>query len=1047
MSELIESTPQGLYCAEGGFWIDPWRAVSRAVVTHAHTDHARYGCERYLTSATGKVVLAARLGPGAAGRIDGLNYGRAIRVGDVLVSLHPAGHVLGSAQVRVQRLSGPRAGEVWVASGDYKLALDGVSEPFEPVRCDTFITESTFGLPVYRWPHSATVMASINAWWAGCGAVGKLPILACYALGKAQRLLAGLDASIGPILIHGALKACTQAYVDAGVKMPLVASATHENVQRSDGRAIVLAPPSAVRSAWAYKLPGREHALASAMASGWMSVRGTRRRQALDTGFPLSDHADWPGLLAAIEATGATRVGVTHGYIGPMVRQLRERGLDAFPIETRYEGDNNEAGEASDPPPAAELVLAAELSPASKLVDASTVQTPALIVGWSAEPAGAIDAGFIDPAGRRELIEEHRAGPAITDVRTDGRRVATIRSEAEGSPSVPRELQAEVATSAPTETPGAGYARFARLFLELDATTKTGDKHELLVAYFRHVLADRAPADRSLADGIWTVALFTGRRVKRAVTRTQLREWVGQLSGLPAWLIDECYATVGDFGETLALLLPSGPLANQGPTAAEIAPSLADVCQRLMRMVRMSPDACRREVVNVWSGLDQPGRLVFHKLISASFRLGVSRMMVVRALAHVAGITPPEMDQRLMGEWPLTGAFFASLLAPTPPVSAGSSIAPSASALNPLPFFLAHQLPDELDRPDLLAEALGPVSRWQAEWKWDGLRAQLICQAPRVALWSRGEEPLGEQFPELIDAARALPTGTILDGEVLAFEHGMPLDFAHIQTRITARRAAGRLFHDVPVVFMAYDLLRSDGVDVRALPMARRRALLDALLPADIALIKRSPVIDAESWAALELVRAQSRARGVEGLMLKRLDSPYGTGRAKLSPVDDKAAGAWWKWKIEPYSVDCVLVAAQRGSGRRASLFTDYTFAVWSGQERGEGELIPFAKAYHGKGMTDEIFMEIDAFVRTHTTGRIPAAGIRNVRPLLVFELAFEGLQESPRHRSKVAVRFPRINRWRRDKAPAEADTLGTLRAMLLAHRTRTQPAPGQVPA
>ncbi|MCU0688759.1 MAG: ligase-associated DNA damage response exonuclease [Phycisphaerales bacterium] len=348
--DLVITTPAGLYCPAGGFHIDPWAKVEMAVTTHAHTDHARPGSTRYLTSQTGKIVLASRFGPqfAQAGHIDGWAYGRRERVGDVYVSLHPAGHVLGSAQVRIEHAA---TGETWVISGDYKTEDDGISEAFVPVRCHVFVTESTFGLPIYRWKPQGQVFAEINAWWRSNAASGRLSMIACYALGKAQRLLSGLDASIGPIVLHGALRSCTEAYRAAGVSLPATGHATQETARASGGRAIILAPPSAVRSAWAYKLPRPGGEMELAMASGWMSVRGTRRRRALDKGFALSDHADWPGLLGAIEATGAERIGVTHGAVETLVRYLREcKGREAFGIATQFvgEGGGDEAEQPAD---------------------------------------------------------------------------------------------------------------------------------------------------------------------------------------------------------------------------------------------------------------------------------------------------------------------------------------------------------------------------------------------------------------------------------------------------------------------------------------------------------------------------------------------------------------------------------------------------------------------------------------------------------------------------------------------------------------------------
>jgi putative mRNA 3-end processing factor len=328
---LLRLTDRGLYCAAGDFHVDPWAAVDRAVVTHAHGDHLARGCRSYLTSADGVGVARQRLDADASVR--GLEYGEVIAVHGVRVSLHPAGHILGSAQVRLEH-----QGEVWVVSGDYKTDADPTCRPFEPVRCHTFVTESTFGLPVYRWPPQSEVLQDVNHWWRANQRAGRTTLLFGYALGKAQRLLAGLDPSIGPILTHGAVERMNAVYRAAGVRLPPTTHAAA--MDRADrGRALVLAPPSADGSTWVRRF-GEQ---ATAFASGWMLIRGTRRRRSLDRGFPLSDHVDWPGLLAAIAATGATRVLVTHGYTGPVVRWLRERGMDAEAVETRFEGERDDA--------------------------------------------------------------------------------------------------------------------------------------------------------------------------------------------------------------------------------------------------------------------------------------------------------------------------------------------------------------------------------------------------------------------------------------------------------------------------------------------------------------------------------------------------------------------------------------------------------------------------------------------------------------------------------------------------------------------------------
>jgi len=343
MSELLRATEDGLYCEAGGFHVDPWRPVDRAVITHGHADHAAYGCRHYLTSERGVGVLRARLAEGAD--IQPQPFGQPVDLHGVRVSLHPAGHVLGSGQVRVEH-----DGEVWVVSGDYKTAADPTCDAFEPVRCDVFITEATFGLPVYRWRPDAQVFDQINAWWRENQAAGRTSVIYAYALGKAQRVLAGIDASIGPVLLHGAVERMTGVYREAGVALPETQHATRAAAAEAKGGALIVAPPSAHGTPWLRKFGE----VSTAMASGWMRVRGSRRRRSLDRGFVLSDHVDWPSLLEAIEATGAARVGVTHGYTRAVSRYIAEQGRDSFIVPTRYEGEadadarqQTQAGEGS----------------------------------------------------------------------------------------------------------------------------------------------------------------------------------------------------------------------------------------------------------------------------------------------------------------------------------------------------------------------------------------------------------------------------------------------------------------------------------------------------------------------------------------------------------------------------------------------------------------------------------------------------------------------------------------------------------------------------
>ncbi|MEM6460167.1 MAG: ATP-dependent DNA ligase, partial [Planctomycetota bacterium] len=421
----------------------------------------------------------------------------------------------------------------------------------------------------------------------------------------------------------------------------------------------------------------------------------------------------------------------------------------------------------------------------------------------------------------------------------------------------------------------------------------------------------------------------------------------------------------------------------------------------------------KASILETWQAFDTSQRFLFHKLISGNFRFGAAKKLVVNALAAAAAartgeaVEPAVMQHRLGGR-PIapTAAAFDALLA------GGAD-----DDARPYPFYLAHQLDAP---PEDFAEVLGEPRRWAAEWKWDGIRAQLIRRGGQTLLWSRGDELITDAFPELRAAGDALPDGTVLDGEVLAYEAGGPLPFSLLQRRLNRKRMEAMLFADVPVVFMAYDLLEADGEDLRERTTDERRGRLEAVLPDGEPALRLSPRIDFASWEDLAEKRGESRERGVEGVMLKRADAVYAAGRVR---------GDWWKWKVDPYTVDCVMVYAQRGSGRRSSLFTDYTFAVWSGEGRGVGELVPVTKAY--SGLTDEEFAKVDRFIQKHTVGK--RGSFRQVEPELVFEIAFEGINPSDRHKSGVALRFPRMHRWRTDKPPEEADTLGSLLGLLRA--------------
>jgi len=524
--------------------------------------------------------------------------------------------------------------------------------------------------------------------------------------------------------------------------------------------------------------------------------------------------------------------------------------------------------------------------------------------------------------------------------------------------------------------------RFADLFRMLDQTTKITPKVEALATYFAE-----APEE----DRLWTVALLSGRRPKRAVTTTRLREWAAERAELPLWLFEECYSVVGDLAETIALVLP--------PPGQTGTASLSDWMAEIGRLGQVEEGARKARILRAWDSLDQTERFLFNKLITGGFRVGVSQKLMTRALALATGIDEAELAHRLMGDWtPATTSWCALIEAPDP----------AAALSRPYPFYLAYQIEEG-------PEALGAPSDWLAEYKWDGIRGQLLLRGGEHFVWSRGEELMTDRFPELIAARDFLPDGTVIDGEILAWADEAPLPFAALQKRITRKSVPKKLLREAPVVLKAYDLLEAGGADIRQAPLAERRARLDdmfARLPAESPL-RLSPLLPFDDWASLAATRAKARDLGAEGVMLKRAAAPYLTGRKK---------GDWWKWKLDPLTVDAVMIYAQAGHGRRATLYTDFTFAVWDGDH-----LVPFTKAY--SGLTDAEFREITAWVRRNTVERF--GPVRQVKPEHVFEIAFEGIQESARHKSGIALRFPRMLRWRKDKPVAEANTLEDLRALV----------------
>ena len=516
---------------------------------------------------------------------------------------------------------------------------------------------------------------------------------------------------------------------------------------------------------------------------------------------------------------------------------------------------------------------------------------------------------------------------------------------------------------------------FAALFTALDQTTSTSAKVAALTAYFQTA---------SDADKLWCIALFTGRRPKRVISTTLLRQWAAEAAGIPLWLFEDAYPIVGDLAETISLILP--------PAITTTDHSLTHWIEALKSLSQADEAARKTGILAAWDELPTLERFLFIKLLTGGFRVGISAKLLTRALGQATGTAPDILTHRLMGDWTPASTSYAALIA-----------ADGDSTSRPYPFALAHPLDDLAD--------LGPAADWAAEWKWDGIRGQLILRGGTHYLWSRGEDLLTDRFPELAQIADFLPQGTVIDGEVLAYANNTPLPFSALQTRITRKVPGRKLLAETPVILMAYDLLEYQGRDIRGAPLHARRALLETL-PAAPAL-HVSPQLNFADWADLTRAQADATSQRAEGLMLKRLSSPYAVGRKR---------GDWWKWKRAALTIDAVMIYAQQGHGRRANLFSDFTFAVWDGPA-----LVPFTKAY--SGLTDVEMGQITAWVNKNTQARF--GPVRQVTPLHVFEIAFEGIQASPRHKSGIALRFPRISRWRHDKSADQANTIHDLRELL----------------
>ncbi|QXV66363.1 ATP-dependent DNA ligase [Mucilaginibacter sp. 21P] len=533
---------------------------------------------------------------------------------------------------------------------------------------------------------------------------------------------------------------------------------------------------------------------------------------------------------------------------------------------------------------------------------------------------------------------------------------------------------------------------FANLFLALDETNKTNEKVKVLKDYFNSVPD---------TDKMHMLALFTGRKPKRQINATLIRHWAIEASNIPAWLFEESYHVVGDLAETMSLLMPA--------TESSSSKSLTEWIGEINDLADKTEGQKKEWLLASWAMLDSQERFVFNKLLTGSFRVGVSQNLVVKALADVTCIEAPALTHRIMGKWMPEDYTYDQLV---------QEQTASDDISRPYPFFLAYPIQETSERQksaEDLQLALGDASEWQAEWKWDGIRAQMIKRDGEIFIWSRGEDLATEKFPELHPFLYSLPDGTVLDGEILSFSNGKPMPFNVLQTRIGRKNISKKILAESPVATIVYDCLEYNGEDIRSKTQTERREILEKLQSQtnDPETFRISSLINFSSWLELETQREQSRAMIAEGIMLKRKSATYQVGRRR---------GDWWKWKIDPLSVDAVMVYAQKGHGRRADLYTDYTFAVWDGDK-----LVPFAKAY--SGLTDAEINKVDYFVKRNTLEKF--GPVRTVKPELVFEIGFEGINKSSRHKSGIALRFPRILRWRHDKPKEEADTIESLRALL----------------
>lgn len=525
--------------------------------------------------------------------------------------------------------------------------------------------------------------------------------------------------------------------------------------------------------------------------------------------------------------------------------------------------------------------------------------------------------------------------------------------------------------------------KFAELFDRLGQTKSTSEKVRLIKNYFLSASAE---------DAAWVLFFLSGHKIKRLITSRMLFEWCMEYLSFPEWLMLESHAAVGDTAETIALLLQN-KIRNNPPSALKFAKWMRE---KILPLQGKDEEHMKIKIFEYWNELDTKGILLLNKILSGSLRIGVSHLLTIQGLSQALNVSKEILSQRLMGTWFPTAEFFENL----------KNLENTSDHMNPYPFYLASPLGSPL-------EELGNCEEWDAEWKWDGIRAQCIRRNGKSAIWSRGNELITDQFPEIAETLLQLEEGIVLDGEILAFSNNRPLPFGELQKRLGRKKVSSSMIEKVPIVFMIYDILEYKGKDIRKKTFEERRGIFEKWSNLHYR-IKISPKVHFQTWHELENKREEAKTNGTEGIIIKRKNSIYGVGRRR---------GSWWKYKIDPRTIDAILLYAQPGQGWRANLYTDLTFGVWQGQE-----LVPIAKAY--SGLSQEEITELDRWIRKNTEEKF--GPVRKVKIEQVFEIAFEGIQESKRHKSGIALRFPRIFRWRRDKPPAECDSVNSIKIEFL---------------